>query len=133
MKRILIAALVAVPLMSVVLMGAVTITAPTSIDNWMLWSTQTIDWTVSGVPGNDPDTFQLYWIENKSPCYHWIPITTLSGDKRLYWWTVGTYIYHVPNPNYYAAQVRLIAYYHNDEDEVYTQEDTSDYFTIWYY
>lgn len=104
MKRILIVVAIAACLLPVTMMGSLNITSPTSSSYWQIWSYHDITWTWTG---DQPDSFVIEWMENKYPCYYWIPVATVTESTSSYNWRVGCCIEHVPNCPYPAAKIKI--------------------------
>ncbi len=104
MKRILIAAAIAVCIMPAMLMGSLFITSPAADTSWKIWTYHDITWTWTG---NTPDSFVIEWLENIPGHYHWLPIVTVLGTYNSYNWYVGSGLFHVPVCPYPDALVKI--------------------------
>jgi hypothetical protein len=122
MKRILTIALIAAFVLPAMLTAGVTVTSPTSNDMWPIFSTQTIEWEVTG---DNPDCFSLYWSENIDNPPVWYHIADVDGDVREYDWQVTCPIPTPPAVPNCDALVQVVACFCEC-----LQKDDSDEFCI---
>ncbi len=116
MKRLIIAASIAVCMLPAMASATLVVISPDGNDTWRAMTTETIEWTYSG---ETPDSFQIVWLEVGTENRYIIDY--VDGNAREYDWLVG-------NPCIHAIlePIQAVVFVNAVDIEV----DQSDTFTI---